>query len=281
MDKRKLTAQSAVDLQVHTTNSDGVWTPSELLDYVEAQGFSLVAITDHDRVDTVADVARLSARRPVHVLPAVEMTCVWEDQALDILCFGLEPTRRASKLARIAERTIQGHLDNFRQVYSTLQTLGCSFPRAAQVLAHSGGEVRSLDDLKNVMVEHGYRENMGRLVRKAGYRWVGAEIPDVVDAAHADGAVALIAHPGRGDGFYRFQEADLDRLMSIAPLDGLEIMHPSHTPEMVELYRGYAEKHGLLVSTGSDSHGKPEQLPIKYPAYISKALLERCGKRVE
>ena len=61
------------------------------------------------------------------------------------------------------------------------------------------------------------------------------------------------------------------------PIDGLEVYHPSHTPEAAQMYLTYASKHDLLVSTGSDSHGKPDQMPIKYKAEISRKLLERLG----
>ncbi|MFN8536974.1 MAG: hypothetical protein U0232_05810 [Thermomicrobiales bacterium] len=75
-------------------------------------------------------------------------------------------------------------------------------------------------------------------------------------------------------------EAQLDRFRASVPIDGLEGGASGHTPEQVEMFREYARRHGLLMSTGSDSHGPLGRLPIKYPAEASRALLERVGIRV-
>jgi hypothetical protein len=64
------------------------------------------------------------------------------------------------------------------------------------------------------------------------------------------------------------------------PLDGIEVYHPYHTPEVVEMYLDYVRKHDLLLSTGSDSHGIPGRMPIKHRAEISRKLLERVGVKV-
>ena len=275
----KLAPDAAVDLQLHTTNSDGYWAPEELLDHVAAEGFSLVAVTDHDRMDTVPRVVELGKERGVHVLPAVEMSCAWEDRLVDILCFGFTPGQNT--LLHVANRTRQAQLHNVREVYDTLQRQGYTFPRASEVLSRSNGEPRHLGHLFDLMAAHGYADIMRPAIKAANYRMVTAEVPEVVAAAHESGAVALIAHPGRSDGFFQFETRDLDRLRTIAPIDGLEILHPSHTPELAELYRAYTQEHDLLVSTGSDSHGPPDPLPIKYPASLSRLLLERCGIAVE
>ena len=98
----------------------------------------------------------------------------------------------------------------------------------------------------------------------------------IVTAAHQSGAVCLLAHPGRSDGFVCYDRALLDELRSEAPIDGLEAHYPLHTPEQTALYREYAQHHHLLVSAGSDSHG-PNKPPIKYPAELCRDLLERLG----
>ena len=64
------------------------------------------------------------------------------------------------------------------------------------------------------------------------------------------------------------------------PVDGLEVYYPSHTPELPEQFRSYAQTHGLLVSAGSDSHSPADQLPIKYFAHIVRDLLARLGVAV-
>lgn len=69
-----LAADAAIDLQMHTTFSDGTWTPEQLIDYLVSEHFGLAAITDHDRLDTIATLQQLAAEKQLPILPAVEMS---------------------------------------------------------------------------------------------------------------------------------------------------------------------------------------------------------------
>ena len=86
----------------------------------------------------------------------------------------------------------------------------------------------------------------------------------------------LLAHPGRQDGFITYDTDLLDKLRREVPIDGLEVYYPAHTPEQTTMFLNYAQQHNLLISSGSDSHS-PDKPPIKYPARLSRALLERMG----
>ncbi|HTK09276.1 MAG TPA: PHP domain-containing protein, partial [Ktedonobacteraceae bacterium] len=65
------------------------------------------------------------------------------------------------------------------------------------------------------------------------------------------------------------------------PLDGIEVYYPTHSPELVATYLAYAAQHNLLISAGSDSHGPPGRMPIKYRAELCRDLLERVGIAVQ
>jgi 3',5'-nucleoside bisphosphate phosphatase len=123
-----LAPEAAIDLQMHTTFSDGRWAAVQLLDHVTGEGFALVAITDHERLDTIEKVQRLAAVRGVLVLPAVEMSASWEGQMCDILCFGVRPG--PSDLATIADSMRSRQAENVRAVYAALEAAGYRFPRA-------------------------------------------------------------------------------------------------------------------------------------------------------
>jgi predicted metal-dependent phosphoesterase TrpH len=114
------------------------------------------------------------------------------------------------------------------------------------------------------------------MITEAGYRSIKVSMAEAVEAAHHSGAICLIAHPGRREANFTFYSLELlDQVRAEIPLDGIEVYHPMHTPELVETYLAYAREHKLLQSTGSDSHSLPTRMPIKYRAEISRALLER------
>ncbi len=88
-----LAPDACIDLQLHTTYSDGTWTPEQLIDYLVSERFGLVAITDHDRVDIVASLQHLAAEKQLPVLAAVEMSTSWKGEATDLLCYGFDPEK--------------------------------------------------------------------------------------------------------------------------------------------------------------------------------------------
>jgi 3',5'-nucleoside bisphosphate phosphatase len=274
-----LDSDAHIDLQMHTTFSDGRWDPADLLDHVATEGFALVAVTDHDSPWTAAEVAHLGAARGVATVSAVEMSSTWEGHFLDLLCFGFDPASSGA-LGAIAADTRRRQRDNLREIYATLLRQGYQFPHADEVLAAHGGEIGDMHDIIALLDRHGHMSDINDVLDAAGFQLMTADPTAIVAAAHAAGAVCLIAHPGRGGSSYDFDPPQLDRLRAAIPVDGLEVYYPSHTPERTEQFRTYAEAHGLLVSAGSDSHDPQDQLPIHYPAHLVRDLLARLGVAV-
>jgi predicted metal-dependent phosphoesterase TrpH len=158
---------------------------------------------------------------------------------------------------------------------------GYMFPRQQEVLRESGGEPRQANDLVILLKQHGYDDkavNWDILFDEVSFPT--NDIALVVNAVHRSGGVCLIAHPGRGQYWTRYDDSLLDQLRQEVPIDGLEAYYPVHTPEQTAMYLAYAQKHDLLVSSGSDSHG-PDKKPIKYRSELSRRLLERVGIRVQ
>ncbi len=274
-----LAPDAPIDLHMHTTYSDGRWSAQQLIDYLANEGYALVAVTDHDRVDMVSSIQDLAAAQNLPVLAGVEMSTKWNGQMGHVLCYGFDPQH--NYLSEIVAKTSQRQLENTLEVHDELLRRGYSFPREEEVLADNGGKLRHPSDNGRLLREHGYAgdwQTAMRLIRQAGFRTIMADMAETVDAAHRSAAVCLIAHPGRREqGFTFYDSALLDQVRAEIPLDGIEIYHPYHSPATIETYLAYVRKHNLLYSTGSDSHGIPSRLPIKHRAEISRQLLERVG----
>jgi predicted metal-dependent phosphoesterase TrpH len=277
-----LAPDASIDLHMHTNYSDGRWPAEQLIDYLVTEGFDLVAVTDHDCVDTVSGIQQLAAQKNLPVLAGVEMSTEWKGKMGHVLCYGFDPEH--NYLSEVAASVANRQLENTRQVNEELQRKGYNFPRQEEILAETGGKLFRPSDNIRLLHAHGYaadwRTGM-QMIREAGYRSIMADMAQTVDAAHRSGAVCLIAHPGRQErGFTFYDPALLDEVRSEIPLDGIEVYHPYHKPEIVETYLEYVHKHHLLLSTGSDSHSLPNRMPIKHRAEISRELLERVGIHV-
>ncbi|GAC1356659.1 MAG: PHP domain-containing protein [Ktedonobacteraceae bacterium] len=276
-----LAPDAAIDLQMHTTSSDGTWTPEQLIDYLVSERFGLVAITDHDRVDTAAALQQLAAEKQLSILAAVEMSTSWRGELTDVLCFGFDPEK--NELHDLAQDIARRQQENTREVCENLRKIGISFPQHELDTLLATPSAQQPHELVALLERRGYgtgEPDAGTLITDAGFFWATNDIAAVVDATHRSEAVCLIAHPGRGDGYTCFDAHLLDQLRQEVPIDGFEVYYPAHAPEQMVMYREYAKIHRLLTSSGSDSHG-PEKKPIKYRAELSRSLLERLGVRIK
>lgn len=279
-----LTPNASIDLHMHTNYSDGHWPAQRLIDYLAAEHFDLVSITDHDRVDTVATVQALGAAQNLPILAGVEVSTQWNDKMGHVLCYGFDPEH--NELRAITEKTVRLQLENTYEVNAELRRRGYEFPRQEEVLADRGGKLDRPFDNARLLIGHEYAPDVRtamQMIRDAGFRSILSDMAETVEAAHRSGAVSILAHPGRRESGFTFYDIDLlDSLRAEIPIDGMEVYHPKNSKEMVEAYEDYVRKHDLLISTGSDSHCNPRgTLPIKYPAEISRRLLERLGIQVK
>jgi predicted metal-dependent phosphoesterase TrpH len=286
-----LSPDAAIDLHLHTTYSDGTWTPGQLLDTLVREKFRLAAICDHDRADTVAALQQLALDKHQPVLVAAEMTTFWKDEMsgkdelsgqdnmTDLLCYGFDSP--PNPLDDMAQDLLSRQRENTREVYENLQRKGYTFPQEPDALAAllEQPSPQQPHALVALLIKYGYgtgEPSAGRIVLDAGCEFAMNDLAAVVEAAHQGGAVCLIAHPGHKDGFVTYDVPMLDKLRQDIPIDGLEVYTPKHSPDQTAMYLEYAQQHHLLVSSGSDSH-RPEKPPIQYPAEWSRTLLERVG----
>ncbi len=279
MEPISLADQAPIDLHMHTTYSDGHWQPEELFSYLSEQHFALVSVTDHDRIDRIEEMQALGRRVNIPVLAGVEVTTEWEKKMGHVLCYGIEPAN--VEFGRLLQKTVRRQLENTQAVYQELRRRGYEFPRQAEILAEQNGNlVRPVDNAR-LLQAHGHAQSFQeamKIMTDAGFRSIMADMAEAVDAAHQAGGVALIAHPGRREpGFTLYTPELLDQVSEQIPLDGIEVVHPSHSAEQTAEFQAYVTRRGWLQSTGSDSHGPRHRYPIAHQARLSAALLKRCN----
>ncbi len=251
-----------IDLHLHTTASDGRLTPAQLVARVAAAGITTMSVTDHDTVAALAAVGVEAAARGIRLVPGIEITSVAEQRDVHLLGYFFDPTspplltflegQRAQRVARV------------REIGARLAGLNMPIDVEALVTtaATRPGTSVGRPQVARALVEAGHVAS----VAEAFERWLATGLPafvprtgpspaTVVAAIHAAGGIASFAHP-----------AVTRRDALIAPLaeqglDAIEVYHSDHMPEDVQLYRGLAQRLGVLVSGGSDFHGDPSTHP--------------------
>ena len=241
-----------VDLQVHTTASDGALAPTAVLEAAQAAELSAIAITDHDTVDGLPEAIEAGARVGVRVVPGVELSTHFESEEMHLL--GLHMTKLDVLSGALAAFRI-GRIERSELMVATLNRAGIPVTMEA-VLRHADGGAVGRPHLARAMVEGGWV----REFRDAFDKWIGLGKPayiakeefavaDAITLIHRAGGIAVWAHPG--------EYASLPRTTRLAAvgLDAVEVLHPSHPPFVQHKILQIVNDLGLLPSGGSDWHG--------------------------
>jgi 3',5'-nucleoside bisphosphate phosphatase len=245
-----------LDLHAHTVASDGGDRPDELAAAAAAAGVGVLAVTDHDSVAGVAEARAAGRRLGVEVLAGCELTAAVGGRVVHVLVYGeglLEPD-----LADAVEVAGRGREERNLAIGERLERL--TGVGHADAVAVAGDSVLSRAHFARALVAAGavtdVAEAFDRYLSSGRPAYVPApsvSAGDAVALAAKAGGVAVLAHPGRLD------PAERDRVLGEAleaGVDGIEVWHSQHDPELRRSLAALAERHGLLATGGSDYHGR-------------------------
>ena len=239
-----------LELHCHTTFSDGMLTPTELVEAAIAAGVRALAITDHDTVSGW-DEAMTAAPSDLEIVPGIELSTVHRDRSLHIL--GFYPDRDRLH-APLTER-LEGRKRRAQEMLDKLAALGypVELPKMGEGMAPGRPHIAS------AMVAAGYvdstRDAFDRFLADDKPAFVQYEKFSAIDGIKLlldCGAVPVWAHPF----LYRGAPVkDVVPELAEAGLKGLEVFHPSHTLWQAERLKEMCAQYGLLMTGGSDFHG--------------------------
>lgn len=241
-----------IDMHTHTTASDGVFAPAELVRRAYELDMAGVAITDHDTLDGLDEAGDAIALLNMRLIPGVELSCEAPGGA-EVHILGYFIAKPGAELcARLAE--LQAHrLRRGKIILQKLAALGMPLDDLAAEYAAGGSLGRGL--IGRRLAEAGYVKDSGEAFAK----WLSPGRPayeprmklpaaEAVGLLHRNGAVAVLAHP--------IQIGD-DRLIPVLAkmgLDGMEVSHPDQDAAAERHYRQLAAEYDLAPTGGSDCH---------------------------
>ena len=283
----RLRADDPIDLHLHTFQSDGVWTPVELVDHLAGAGIRVAAVCDHETQRSVVEAIAYGERRGVHVIPGVEVTVRHAGRQWHMLVYGLRPDDERPEAGPFLAM-MRGHEANLlglaRANRARVERTGRPLPSLEGIVGD--GKLWTYPEVLGAMIRDGHAPNLtiaANMITDLGGRF-NADLPieEVVDKAHLAGGVCVMAHPGRPDLGPAMTAATLETLLADAPVDGLECHYRTYTDRDTAYFRGLAGQHGMVTSAGSDSHGPGIPVwPRGYRAAWAKGVLERLGIAVD
>jgi predicted metal-dependent phosphoesterase TrpH len=248
-----------IDLHVHTTASDGRLLPAEAVRVAAERGLSAVAITDHDVLSGL-DEAIDSAPPGLEVVAGIEMTALWEGvkkSAVHVLGYFVDPTNPSLVIALDRARSLMAHhvdgvLEEIRKAGGTLQLQDLDRYRHR----YAGGAA-----LVRGMIEHGVLRGAPagtgmRLLRLAAAEPRAYTVREAVRLIHQAGGVASLAHPAKIKRGQPLMSADDLAPLIASGLDAIEAWQWIPGGWGSQHYLGVAVELGVMVSGGSDDHGK-------------------------
>lgn len=241
------------DLHTHSHYSDGVLSPSELVERAARAGIQVLALTDHDTIAGLEEAIQAAARSSLDIVTGVELSVSVEEQGVHLLGYGFQPTapaiveylnafsgrrhrRMEAMVSRLREMGLEVQMDDVAPEAEQCTALGR--PHLARALV-AGGHV---DDIQDAFDRYIGNE------QPAYVPVPGFPVEQAVQAVHEAGGWTSVAHPGQ------WMPGRILRALREAGVDGIEVTCPSHPPYLEAYYRSICRAHDLVATGGSDFH---------------------------
>jgi predicted metal-dependent phosphoesterase TrpH len=244
-----------VDLHVHSTTSDGVFTPSEVVLLALERGLAVIALTDHDTLGGVAEAQQAALGTGLEVIAGVEVNSEGEWGDLHFLGYYVDPENGPLRKRLRAIQDVR--VERARKMVERLGEMGIALEWGA-VRALAGGRSVGRPHVAQALFNRGYVETLqeafGRFIGRDGPAYVPRlrlTPSEAIQMIAAAGGVPVIAHPAHSG------PAAVARIPEFVGygLRGVEVYYPHHSPEKIEMLLELSREYGLLVTGGSDFHG--------------------------
>jgi len=255
------------DLHCHSTVSDGLLSPTDLVARAAERGVKILALTDHDDMGGLAEASQAAAQHEMQLINGVEISVSWRSHTVHIVGLNINPEDAALQAGLHSIRDGRGARAKLMADSLARAGIGGALDGAYRYAANPG--IIGRTHFARFLVEAGHAKDVRSVFKsylvkgKPGYvphQW--ATLTDAIQWIQGSGGVAVLAHPGR----YTAGKKPMGRttlrelLAEFAELGGrgIEVVSGSHTPPQYAEFARYATEFGLLSSCGSDFHGPGE-----------------------
>lgn len=259
------------DLHSHSTASDGVLSPTELVQRAVEKGVGMLALTDHDTLGGIAEAKQAAANLPIELISGVEISILWQEKSIHLAALNVDETNetlvnllknqaqlRQQRAEKIGEKLAKAGIPNAYEGAKKLASGEVTRAHYGRFLV-AAGYVR--DD------EQAFKRYLG-IGKKAYVKPIWCSMEEAIHATHQAGGLIAVAHPLRYKMTARWVRRLIENFKN-AGGDGIEVAGCAQTPDQRQLLARWAAEFDLLASAGSDFHypagwielGKGLQLP--------------------
>ena len=275
-----------IDLHLHSTGSDGLQTPSQLIDLATNLKLKAIALTDHDTVDGVDEFLLYGEIKEIIVIPGLEISIRHEPEReiIDVHIIGLNIDHKSIKLISVIEDQIKGRLEQKKAICKRLREEFGYNITFEEVKAYAGGKVVGRPHIVEIMKKNNPDKVKGKsanqlfkMISINGEAFVDREIElnleESIELIKSAGGIPILAHPGIYEILDRTKFIEL---FISAGIEGIEVEYtydrnrPFFQTDKAnwaqnffpDYFRKIAEKYNLIKSGGSDYHGGKKGIKI-------------------
>ena len=255
-----------IDLHIHSTASDGTFTPAEILKRASGLEMRTIALTDHDTVLGIPEALEAAEKYGIELIPGIEMSVDYVG-TYEILGYYID-YKNEEFLEKLEKRNVW-RIERMLETINVLNSLGYDITKEeVQEIAGKGSIGRP--HIANALIKKGYFNTMQEVFntllgagKKAYVKAKNYSIEEVVQIILKAGGVPVLAHPYLMKMSDERLEEELKKLVSYG-LKGIEAYYSESVPSKTKYHLELAEKYGLLVTCGSDFHGLNKKNEIGY-----------------
>lgn len=248
------------DLHTHTNYSDGLDSPTELIDKAINKGLDGISITDHDTIDGLLEAINYTKEKNIfHIIPGIEFSSLYLENEVHILGYFIDIKNK--ELLSMTSKIKLSRWDRGIAILDRLSDLDIILPRIDIINESKTNGFIGRANIARKLVEYKYVENINEAFEK--YLNIGKpayierfklSIKDTINLIHKSGGLSVLAHPGLID-----DQSVLDKCLNNGIM-GIECYQSKHTQDQTDEYIDFCKKHNLIITGGSDYHGDEDIL---------------------
>lgn len=256
------------DLHLHSAYSDGTYNPEQIIREARKHDLAAISVVDHDSVEGIEETIRYGLAEDIEVIPGIELSAELDGSEIHILGYLVDYKNKDLKEKLVFLR--QNRIERVYKIIGKLKELGINLS-AESVFALSGNATVGRLHIARAMVNEGIvgstYEAFNKYINDKGPAYVSGfkmTPPEAFNLIRDAGGIAVLAHP------YTLHNDSLIPQFVEQGLRGLEAYYPEHSQGMVNFYLALAQKLNLLVTGGSDCHGKAK--PESQDGFVKDSL---------
>ncbi|MCS7257976.1 MAG: PHP domain-containing protein [candidate division WOR-3 bacterium] len=242
------------DLHIHTTYSDGLLSPGDVVSLAHKHGLDAIAIVDHDAIGGIEPAIEAAKKLNIEVIPAVELSCIVGETDVHVIGYYID--YRNKKLVQILKEIQKKRIERAKLMVERLKKQGAKV-ELERVLELAGEGTVGRPHIAQALLEEGYISSYD----EAFWRYIGYHCPayvpkeklkpqDAIKLIKDFGGIPVLAHPMSYNGHHQ-----IILYLIETGIQGLEVWRCEHTEEDIKYLTELTQKHGLLKTGGTDCHG--------------------------